>query len=991
VVQSGPGLHIIAVEDNVFNPSHFDVNVGDTIRFVWTGVIPHTTTSDATGGADAWDSGLFGQGASYDLIIETEGDHPYYCIPHGGPGGIGMSGVIRASKTCNNGQGLINAAFTAENGSPLGYRVFIDGVLVAGPLAYTNTTGVNNTLIELEGDGADHILTIQDVEVDFCAYSTAFTAPDCPEICLIESFTVATQADVVHTINVEDFVFEPSYLQARVGETIRFVWTGEIPHTTTSDATSGNNAWASELLGQGSTYEITLTEAGLHPYYCVPHGGPGGIGMAGIIEALPVCEDSLATYVLSFGVTNGSSLGYRVFVGGQLLNSTPFPYDDPTGQNERIIQLPSFGQQLVITLQDMETPFCAATASITALDCSPNCRLEADITSDWDCTDDLAIANLQIIAEATGNNGFQIYLDGVLLPGGPFDYSGDTTNLLVSIPNDGFGHTITVADNEEPGCEYTFTVSPDCEGSCSMNINEIIIGTNRRHEVLVRDFDFFPLQVDATVGDTIHFIWTGEIPHTATSDATSGPDVWDSGLLGNGAMYEVVIQTAGEHPYYCIPHGQPGGIGMAGTIVAVDDCDDDELNVQVSFNVNYPEGTGYLIAVDGQETASANYNTTSSLQSFTLPLIADGSNYLIRITDNENPACSIDTLLQMPDCDDACFGIVADFAYQLVPTPFTYQFTDLSSNEADSWNWNFGDDTGSSDSNPLHTFPGSGDFEVCLSIEDSELGCVDTLCQIISIGDNVCEPGFSYEIDGLTVSFTDQSISSSTINNWVWELHNGIQLSGQANPSYSFPELANYEVCLTITTEECEATYCENIDLSDPCLVFDAYFEVSGENGTAITYEDQTTGNVTNWLWGFGDGNVSTEQHPTHTYDADGVYHVCLLVQDTINNCNDVYCIDQEVGTVGTMQPATRQELKIFPNPASTSVREWVLEGWQQEDMWQALKIVLRNINGQIVEVQQDEVKEQVVLSVAQGLPAGVYLLEARSEEGVYIGRVVVQ
>jgi uncharacterized membrane protein len=43
-----------------------------------------------------------------------------------------------------------------------------------------------------------------------------------------------------------------------------------------------------------------------------------------------------------------------------------------------------------------------------------------------------------------------------------------------------------------------------------------------------------------------------------------------------------------------------------------------------------------------------------------------------------------------------------------------------------------------------------------------------------------------------------------------------------------------------------------------------------------IGFSDQSIGNVTSWLWDFGDGFVSTVQNPVYTYNAPGTYTVTL-------------------------------------------------------------------------------------------------------------------
>jgi PKD repeat protein len=39
--------------------------------------------------------------------------------------------------------------------------------------------------------------------------------------------------------------------------------------------------------------------------------------------------------------------------------------------------------------------------------------------------------------------------------------------------------------------------------------------------------------------------------------------------------------------------------------------------------------------------------------------------------------------------------------------------------------------------------------------------------------------------------------------------------------------------------------------------------------------------NVSTWAWNFGDGNTNTEQNPSHTYDEEGTYEVCLTITDS--------------------------------------------------------------------------------------------------------------
>lgn len=54
--------------------------------------------------------------------------------------------------------------------------------------------------------------------------------------------------------------------------------------------------------------------------------------------------------------------------------------------------------------------------------------------------------------------------------------------------------------------------------------------------------------------------------------------------------------------------------------------------------------------------------------------------------------------------------------------------------------------------------------------------------------------------------------------------------------------------------------------------------------GQSIDFINQSTGNIIDYLWEFGDGNTSGEENPSHTYSDAGIYNVVL----TISNENNI-------------------------------------------------------------------------------------------------------
>ena len=80
----------VEMEDFQFRPKALVIRVGTTVKFSNKDEAEHTATSD-TG---VWDSGSLAKGEEFLFTFTEPGEYSYYCIPHGAPGGQGMSGTI---------------------------------------------------------------------------------------------------------------------------------------------------------------------------------------------------------------------------------------------------------------------------------------------------------------------------------------------------------------------------------------------------------------------------------------------------------------------------------------------------------------------------------------------------------------------------------------------------------------------------------------------------------------------------------------------------------------------------------------------------------------------------------------------------------------------------------------------------------------------------------------------------------------------------------
>lgn len=139
-------------------------------------------------------------------------------------------------------------------------------------------------------------------------------------------------------------------------------------------------------------------------------------------------------------------------------------------------------------------------------------------------------------------------------------------------------------------------------------------------------------------------------------------------------------------------------------------------------------------------------------------------------------------------------------------------FTDASTPSEDiaGWFWDFGDGYTSTTQNPTHTFPMCGFFFVCLIVTDGVAS--DTTCSVVEILDAITA-GFRFAgAGGLTVDFTDTSVSVIGITDWLWDFGDGYTSTLQ-NPTHTFPMIGTYLTCLIATDACLSDTICLEVPL----------------------------------------------------------------------------------------------------------------------------------------------------------------------------------
>src|SRR3954470_18213688 len=105
-------------------------------------------------------------------------------------------------------------------------------------------------------------------------------------------FVVTLSHATIHTVQVENFQFTPSTVNAVVGDTMEWVWV-EGGHTTTSTTIpNGADGWSSPMNINNKTFSYKLTVPGTYSYWCIPHSP----FMAGTIEVTSVLPVTLTAF-----------------------------------------------------------------------------------------------------------------------------------------------------------------------------------------------------------------------------------------------------------------------------------------------------------------------------------------------------------------------------------------------------------------------------------------------------------------------------------------------------------------------------------------------------------------------------------------------------------------------------------------------------------------------------------------------------------------------
>jgi PKD repeat protein len=119
---------------------------------------------------------------------------------------------------------------------------------------------------------------------------------------------------------------------------------------------------------------------------------------------------------------------------------------------------------------------------------------------------------------------------------------------------------------------------------------------------------------------------------------------------------------------------------------------------------------------------------------------------------------------------------------------------------AETWLWNFGDGTTSTEQDPIHTYTSAGLFTVSLTVSNAYGQDTETKLNLVLV--TAVLPGADFEASvtagdaPLAVTFTD--LSTNTPTEWAWDFGDG-GTSTEQDPVHTYAAVGTFDVSLTAT------------------------------------------------------------------------------------------------------------------------------------------------------------------------------------------------
>jgi len=1076
--------HNIVVTDQGFIPNNRIIELGDLVRFIWLDD-NHSSTSQDTFSSDQWDSGVQDSSFVFEVELKIPGFKPYFSTSDSSsqPGltgniiancptaqgsmvevkflnafiadtgfYLGIDGVIIKDtiyeysdigltkvefflpgdgkshqmsvidvedQSCTlsqnvkaiNCQGVLDCALnvnaiitdrcdqdsmvqiavgvTSLKPSDLGVAIMLDDTLAMDTIFFENNQA--STFITVFGDGLVHSISAMDLLDTLCADELMIEINDCAEPCSISNLGVGTGSNNTIVLGVTNDKISLKDIVIASGDDLLWQWVEDSIVGLKSVEISGPDSWDSGLQANSGIFISPILTAGIHHYFL--YNSAGDTLFQASIDVVADCEENMIPVFYEFDDVNGSFLGYNIYVDGLILDSGPFDYA-LDGDNRGVFQLQGDDQGHIIEIRDADDNGCFASVNFVAPICEVTpCGGMVEVFIQDSCYNDNTVRYVAKVSHPDPSpQGFILEVNGTLFPGFPFFYDDNGEAFFEGfLAADSSAHLFSYMDLLDPNCfDNLVYQSPICVTDCELThistnviteeyqllnplIPDSLVGClDSFINVEVKFFEKYTnantyfVFVDSVLIDSIFPYISGDTINT-TIVSVIGDDESHSIQIFDGLDSLCRFETNVSTPL-CY---SPCNIEISEFVV--DSCLNEisYYTLQLDTTTN---STGYEVYLDGEliEVNIDSFNINFEVK-------ADGLSHSILLVDIPEPLCRD--------------SIEFTAAYCL-ECPLNIELMVLDSCEiGDSIGYAFVFDSGL-DSLDVHvnTMDSSfvitpqdlafeyvvrlrGDstaYEYIFTSLDDQF-CSDTITiQTIDCTPIICEPEYTFDIQGLTITLTDSSTTSEPITSQSWTINDIISVDNLPTFNFTVDSIGIYNICHQITTDSCSSEICKDIMVGDPCSLITPLYSVGMVN-EGFQFTNMSTGIIDEYNYRFGDGIFSNNPNPFHIYEESGKYEACLVVRQTEFNCELEYCdsIEVIITNVNTFSPPN---FSVYPNPFTENASELFLDYSGNSTLKKASLQILNSVGSSIAISTLSKLESnKYSISFGRKLEKGVY------------------
>ena len=268
-----------------------------------------------------------------------------------------------------------------------------------------------------------------------------------------------------------------------------------------------------------------------------------------------------------------------------------------------------------------------------------------------------------------------------------------------------------------------------------------------------------------------------------------------------------------------------------------------------------------------------------------------GGQYAVtyKVTDANGKSATDQVQISVSDASKPAATATATPTSGAAPLTVAFQGSATGGTAPYTWEWDFGDASPKSKAaNPSHTYQSAGTYTAALTVTDANGATDSRSVQITAAANSVPVASASATptkgVAPLQVAFTGQATGGDKPLTWSWDFGDG-GTSSQPTPTHTYQTAGVYTATLTVTDGNGDSSSAQvSVEVGDNQIpkVTASAKPVSGTAPLTVSFSGTASGGnpPLTFSWDLGDGSTSTNQNPSHTYQAAGTYNATVTVTD---------------------------------------------------------------------------------------------------------------